>query len=133
MMSGGFLCVYLDLIRRDDKDYMDKEYIMTEFGVDSGEARQVLNAYQKQLNIEEMAPEVEILIKKVRSGLKDSDKNFQPMEIDMYIDSLKRDFESGGFESYEDMTIEDHSEDLFNMIADKSLQEHFGRFMKDYQ
>ena len=132
-MDYDGMFAYLDLIRRDDKDYMDKEYIMTEFGVDSGEARQVLNAYQKQLNIEEMAPEVEILIKKVRSGLKDSDKNFQPMEIDMYIDSLKRDFESGGFESYEDMTIEDHSEDLFNMIADKSLQEHFGRFMKDYQ
>jgi hypothetical protein len=124
---------YLDLIRRMDKDYMDKEYLMTEFGVDSGEARQVLNAYQKQLNIEQMAPEVEALIKKVRSGLKDSDKNFQPMEIEMYIDSLKRDFESGGFEAYEDMTIEDHSEDLFNMIADKALQEHFGRFMKDYQ
>jgi len=132
-MDYDGMFAYLDLIRRSDKDYMDKEYIMTEFGVDSGEARQVLNAYQKQLNIEEMAPEVEILIKKVRSGLKDSDKNFQPMEIDMYIDSLKRDFESGGFESYEDMTIEDHSEDLFNMIADKSLQEHFGRFMKDYQ
>ena len=132
-MDYDGMFAYLDLIRRDDKDYMDKEYIMTEFGVDSGEARQVLNAYQKQLNIEEMAPEVEILIKKVRSGLKDSDKNFQPMEIDMYIDSLKRDFESGGFEAYEDMTIEDHSEDLFNMIADKSLQEHFGRFMKDYQ
>ena len=132
-MDYDGMFAYLDLIRRMDKDYMDKEYIMTEFGVDSGEARQVLNAYQKQLNIEEMAPEVEILIKKVRSGLKDSDKNFQPMEIDMYIDSLKRDFESGGFESYEDMTIEDHSEDLFNMIADKSLQEHFGRFMKDYQ
>ena len=132
-MDYDGMFAYLDLIRRMDKDYMDKEYLMTEFGVDSGEARQVLNAYQKQLNIEEMAPEVEILIKKVRSGLKDSDKNFQPMEIDMYIDSLKRDFESGGFESYEDMTIEDHSEDLFNMIADKSLQEHFGRFMKDYQ
>ena len=132
-MDYDGMFAYLDLIRRSDKDYMDKEYIMTEFGVDSGEARQVLNAYQKQLNIEEMAPEVEILIKKVRSGLKDSDKNFQPMEIDMYIDSLKRDFESGGFESYEDMTIEDHSEDLFNMIADKSLKEHFGRFMKDYQ
>ena len=132
-MDYDGMFAYLDLIRRSDKDYMDKEYIMTEFGVDSGEARQVLNAYQKQLNIEQMAPEVETLIKKVRSGLKDSDKNFQPMEIDMYIDSLKRDFESGGFESYEDMTIEDHSEDLFNMIADKALQEHFSRFMKDYQ
>jgi hypothetical protein len=132
-MDYDGMFAYLDLIRRSDKDYMDKEYIMTEFGVDSGEARQVLNAYQKQLNIEQMAPEVEALIKKVRSGLKDSDKNFQPMEIDMYIDSLKRDFESGGFESYEDMTIEYHSEDLFNMIADKALQEHFSRFMKDYQ
>ena len=132
-MDYDGMFAYLDLVRRADKDYTDKEYVMTEFGLDSGEARDVLNKYVKQLNKSEMAPEVEILIKKVRSGLKDSDKNFQPMEIDMYVDSLKRDFERGGFESYEDMTIEDHSEDLFNMIADKSLQEHFGRFMKDYQ
>ena len=132
-MDYDGMFAYLDLVRRADKDYTDKEYVMTEFGLDSGEARDVLNKYVKQLNKSEMAPEVEILIKKVRSGLKDSDKNFQPMEIDMYVDSLKKDFERGGFESYEDMTIEDHSEDLFNMIADKSLQEHFGRFMKDYQ
>ena len=41
---------YLDLIRRAGKDFMDKEYIMTEFGLDSGEARSVLSKYKSQLN-----------------------------------------------------------------------------------
>jgi hypothetical protein len=28
---------------------------------------------------------------------------------------------------------EDYIEDFKNYIADKSIQEHFGRFLKDYQ
>ena len=51
----------------------------------------------------------------------------------MYIDSLKRDIKRGEFDGVESVSMEDHEEDLSNMIADKSLQEHFGRFMKDYQ
>ena len=41
---------YLDLIRRAGKDFMDKEYIMAEFGLDSGEARSVLGKYASQLD-----------------------------------------------------------------------------------
>ena len=44
----------------------------------------------------------------------------------MYMDSLRK---SG--DSFDD--VEDYVEDFKNYIADKSLQEHFGRFMKDYQ
>ena len=47
-------------------------------------------------------------------------------EIEMYMDSLRK---SG--DSFDD--VEDYVEDFKNYIADKSLQEHFGRFMKDYQ
>ena len=39
---------YLDLVRRAGKDFMNKEYIMTEFGLDSGEARSVLGKYASQ-------------------------------------------------------------------------------------
>jgi len=47
-------------------------------------------------------------------------------EIEMYMDSLRK---SG--DSFDD--VEDYVEDFKNYIADKSLQEHFGRFMQDYQ
>ena len=76
---------------------------------------------------------VKDLLGKIEKHLKGSDRNFQDSEIEMYIDSLKRDIKRGEFDGVESVSMEDHEEDLFNMIADKSLQEHFGRFMKDYQ
>lgn len=57
-------------------------------------------------------------IKKALKGTK--------VEIKAYMDSLKRSGDK--FDS-----IEDYVEDFENYVADKSLQEHFGRFMKDYQ
>ena len=53
--------------------------------------------------------------------------------LDVYIDSLKNDIRLNGEKDYEDYSDEDFKEDFDNYIADKSLQEHFGRFMKDYQ
>lgn len=53
--------------------------------------------------------------------------------LDVYIDSLKNDIRLNGEKDYEDYSDEDFKEDFSNYIADKSLQEHFGRFMKDYQ
>ena len=47
-------------------------------------------------------------------------------EIESYIKSLKQ----SGDEFDE---IDDYIEDFKNYVADKALQEHFGRFMKDYQ
>ena len=78
-------------------------------------------------------PEVDELLSKIEKHLKGSDRNFQDNEIEMYIDSLKRDIKRGEFDGVESISMEDHEEDLENYIADKSLQEHFGRFMKDYQ
>ena len=57
-------------------------------------------------------------IKKALKGTK--------VEIETYMDSLKRSGDK--FDS-----IEDYVEDFENYVADKALQEHFSRFMKDYQ
>ena len=54
------------------------------------------------------------------------DGNGTKMEIDSYMASVKR---SG--DEFDD--VDDYVEDFKNYIADKTLQEHFGRFMKDYQ
>ena len=47
-------------------------------------------------------------------------------EIDSYVKSLKQSGDE--FDS-----VDDYVEDFKNYVADKALQEHFGRFMKDYQ
>jgi len=54
-------------------------------------------------------------------------------EVEMYVKSLAKDIELNGKEQYKDFTSDDFVEDFKNYIADKSLQEHFGRFLKDYQ
>lgn len=54
------------------------------------------------------------------------DANGTELEIKSYLESLKRSGDE--FDS-----IDDYVEDFKNYVADKSLQEHFGRFMKDYQ
>jgi hypothetical protein len=56
------------------------------------------------------------------------------MEIQQYLDSVSRDMlRTPGKNDYKDFTEDDYIEDFKNYIADKSLQEHFGRFLKDYQ
>jgi len=54
------------------------------------------------------------------------DGNGTKIEIEMYMKSLKQ---SG--DEFDD--VDDYVEDFKNYVADKALQEHFGRFMKDYQ
>ena len=61
------------------------------------------------------------------------DTNATNPEVQMYIDSLTKDIKLNGKESYSDYEIDDYIEDFKNYISDKALQEHFGRFMKDYQ
>ena len=56
------------------------------------------------------------------------------VEIQQYLDSVSRDMtRTPGKNDYKDFTEDDYIEDFKNYIADKSLQEHFGRFLKDYQ
>jgi len=82
---------------------------------------------------EEMDDSVKDLLDKISNHLKGSDRNFQDGEIKMYIDSLKRDIKRGEIDDVKSASMKDHEEDLENYIADRALQEHFGRFLKDYQ
>ena len=50
-------------------------------------------------------------------------------EIEMYVKSLAKDIELNGKEQYKDFKSEDFVEDFKEYIADKSLQEHFKRFL----
>jgi hypothetical protein len=57
-------------------------------------------------------------------------------EIKAYHDSLKRELDKDKEKfkkDYMDFSDDDWREDFENYVADKALQEHFGRFMKDYQ
>lgn len=74
--------------------------------------------------------EVVALLNNIRKHLNDKfDRKYSKSEIDLYMDSLKRDIERGEFDGVESISMEDHEEDFENYIADKSLQEHFKRFM----
>lgn len=56
------------------------------------------------------------------------------MEIQQYLDSVSKDMlRTPGKNDYAGWTEDDYIEDFKNYIADKALQEHFGRFLKDYQ
>ena len=61
------------------------------------------------------------------------DTNATNPEVQMYIDSLTNDIKLNGKEAYEDYEVDDYIEDFREYISNKSLQEHFGRFLKDYQ
>jgi len=65
------------------------------------------------------------VVKKIRQALKDDAKGTD-VEIDSYMDSLRK---SG--DSFDD--IDDFVEDFKNYVADRGLQEHFGRFLKDFE
>ncbi len=100
----------------------------------AGIEQEEFTAIDEDDSIEEAqyAPEVEDRIKMVKKALFDTSK-FSQMEIESYVKSLLRDFDKGDFEAYDDYEVDDYVEDMNNYIADKALQEHFGRFMKDYQ
>jgi hypothetical protein len=86
----------------------------------------------KSLQEKQYAPEVVDRIEMVRKALYDTN-NFDAKEIEAYIKSIVGDFERGDFEAYDDFKADDYVEDIKNYISDKSLREHFGRFLKDYQ
>jgi len=74
--------------------------------------------------------EVVALLNNIRKHLNDKfDRKYSKSEIDLYMDSLKRDIERGEFDEVKSMSMEDHEENFENYIADRSLQEHFQRFI----
>ena len=65
-------------------------------------------------------PSIKDIVKALKAA------NAQDSEIKQYMDSVKR-----AGDKFDD--VDDYVEDFMNYVADKGLQEHFGRFMKDYQ
>lgn len=61
----------------------------------------------------------------IKKALKD-DVKATDSEIKQYMASVKK-----AGDKFDD--VDDYVEDFKNYVADKSLQEHFGRFLKDYQ
>ena len=61
----------------------------------------------------------------IAKALKD-DAKATDSEIKQYMASVKK-----AGDKFDD--VDDYVEDFKNYVADKGLQEHFGRFMKDYQ
>lgn len=64
-------------------------------------------------------------MKDIVKALKD-DAKATDSEIKQFMASVKK-----AGDEFDD--VDDYVEDFKNYVADKSLQEHFGRFMKDYQ
>ena len=117
---------YLDLIRKDGKDFMDKEYIMTEFGLDSGEARSVLSKYKSQLN-ESLNPEVS---KKVNMFIKAMAKRYGYEEQDAVYAIMaalrQRDFEGVNEKLTKSSSVEDHIDDF----KDSDAKQFKGKSLK---
>ena len=67
----------------------------------------------------------EVSMRDIVTALK-NDAKATDSEIKQYMASVKK---SG--DKFDD--ADDYVEDFKNYVADKALQEHFGRFMKDYQ
>ncbi len=136
-MKAKFLEIFADLyFDLTDEDPFQAEDVVDYLGIEMLKHLDAIQAQGDRLNSignpsveftpgERIGEEEEIEegiskddIKKALKGTK--------VEIETYMDSLKRSGDK--FDS-----IEDYIEDFENYVADKSLQEHFGRFMKDYQ
>ena len=77
---------YLDLIRKAGKDFMNKGYIMKEFGLDSGEARSVLGKYTSQFEEYEDVEISEIDKKKKEIKEETFEDEIERLEKIMYVD-----------------------------------------------
>ena len=119
--------LYYDLVDDEPFDLEDVvAYLSNEMGnailgdpvIDDFEQEE-FTAFSDEDSIEEVKN------RDIRTALKQDAKGTDA-EIDSYFTSLMK-----AGDTFD--TMEDYVEDFQNYIADKSLQEHFGRFMKDYQ
>ena len=62
---------------------------------------------------------------KAKAALKGEDEN----QVDLYLKSLKNDIKLNGEDGYKDYSSEDFVEDFKEYIGNKSVAEHFKRFM----
>ena len=75
---------------------------------------------EETVNEGDSTPSTKDIIKALKAA------NAQDSEIKQYMTSVKK-----AGDKFDD--VDDYVEDFMNYVADKGLQEHFGRFMKDYQ
>jgi hypothetical protein len=93
----------------------------------AGMDQQEFTAIDEEDSIEEALPKFKGVppMKDIVKALKD-DAKATDSEIKQFMASVKK-----AGDEFDD--VDDYVEDFKNYVADKSLQEHFGRFMKDYQ
>ena len=95
-------------------------------GIDDFEQEE-FTAIPEEDSIEEALPKFKGVppMKDIVRALK-NDAKATDSEIKQFMASVKK-----AGDEFDD--VDDYVEDFKNYVADKSLQEHFGRFMKDYQ
>ena len=93
----------------------------------AGMDQQEFTAIDEEDSIEEALPKFKGVppMKDIVKALKD-DAKATDSEIKQFMASVKK-----AGDEFDD--VDDYVEDFKNYVADKALQEHFGRFMKDYQ
>jgi len=123
-----FIAIQDDMIEAGDEfDKMDLiDYLATElqkFGARNFEE----GTMEENDSIEEALPKFKGVppMKDIVKALKD-DAKATDSEIKQFMASVKK-----AGDEFDD--VDDYVEDFKNYVSDKSLQEHFGRFMKDYQ
>jgi len=93
-------------------------------GMEENHAMQGVEAELESGEIGNMDALTEISTRDIITALKKA--NAQDYEIEAYMKSLQK--AGDKFDA-----VDDYVEDFMNYVDDKSLYEHFGRFMKDYQ
>jgi hypothetical protein len=97
----------------------------TKYGMEENHAMQGVEAELESGEIGNMNALTEVSMRDIVTALK-NDAKATDSEIKQYMASVKK-----AGDKFDD--ADDYVEDFKNYVADKSLQEHFGRFMKDYQ
>lgn len=93
-------------------------------GMEENHAMQGVEAELESGEIGNMNALTEISTRDIITALKKA--NAQDYEIEAYMKSLQK-----AGDKFD--VVDDYVEDFMNYVDDKSLYEHFGRFMKDYQ
>ena len=142
-LKAKFLDIFADLyFDLTDEDPFQAEDVVDYLGIEmlkhldniqaqgdrlAGLDQQEFTAIDEEDSIEEALPKFKGVppMKDIVKALK-NDAKATDSEIKQFMASVKK-----AGDEFDD--VDDYVEDFKNYVADKSLQEHFGRFMKDYQ
>ena len=133
-MKAKFLEIFADLyFDLTDEDPFQAEDVIDYLGIEMLKHLDNIQAQGDRLAGLEETEEIDevesveegISTSDIAKALKD-DAKATDSEIKQYMASVKK-----AGDKFDD--VDDYVEDFKNYVADKSLQEHFGRFMKDYQ